>query len=79
MSKYLCLPSRHCSYPVAIEFTGADALNYNATAGDTARALPDVGNVCQRLTEAADGNFINPDGTPLSVTKEECFDKTRLR
>lgn len=61
--------------PLAPAFAD-DALNYHATAGDTAKSLPDIGNVCDRLRASAEGNFVDSEGKDMMVTKEECLGKT---
>lgn len=54
-----------------------DALNMQANQGDTAKAAPDVGNVCKRVKAAAEGNFVNVDGSPVLVTKDSCLGMSR--
>lgn len=72
----LALTSSIAISPIAPAFA-EDALNIKANQGDTSKALPDVGNVCKRVKDAAEGNFVNVDGTPVLVTKDSCLGKSR--
>jgi len=81
MKKSLCLILAYslALQPIAPAFAG-DTLETSPSqigVGDSAKSLPNVANICKRLEDAANGNFVDTSGAPILVTKDECLNKPR--
>ena len=59
----------------ACPLNAAESYAAEATAGDTAKRLPDVGSICTWLNEAKSGKLIDQEGKPLTFTATSCNSK----
>lgn len=81
MKKSLCLILTYslALQPIVPVFAGdtLDTAPSQIGAGDTAKALPNVANICKRLEDASNGNFVDTAGKPILVTRDDCLNKPR--